>query len=182
MKRNKPIVCNDYKYFYEECKDIKRIKQDTVFHNQSYKLYKKRYEKRNICKQEVQSQFFNYISSGKNIMKNPVSYVREKCLMNELKKLKNNIYIPDVWLDVHGLNLNQVKKEIGKCLVFCSEKKIFCFAIIHGHGKNILKNQIPIWLSNHPDVIAFYQSPKMFGKNTTLFVLMDFRTMNRYNN
>ncbi|WP_187306111.1 endonuclease SmrB [Buchnera aphidicola] len=179
MKNNKHYNSNDNFYFKEETKDVKKMKQDTVFHAKPYKLHKKYLNKRNLCNQDAHTQFFNSNIPNKNITENPVSYVREKFLKTELNKLKNKIYVPEIFLDLHGFNQYQAKKELGKLIFICNKEKIFCFAVIHGHGKNILKNYLPIWLSKHPDVLAFYQLPKKCGRNTTLFVLIDYKKDNK---
>lgn len=174
MKKKKNPILDDLSYFYKELKDVKKMKQDTVFHNKPYKLYQKNIEKRNICNEDAHIQFFNTNSYKNIIKKNSISYVRENSLNHELIKLKNKVYLPEITVDFHGLNQLQAKKELGKIIILCCEQKIFCFSVIHGHGKNILKNQIPIWLSNHPNVLSFCQLQKKFKKNTTLYVLIDY--------
>ncbi|CAL4318594.1 endonuclease SmrB [Buchnera aphidicola] len=172
MIKNRSICSKKIKSFYEEVRGIKKIKQDTIFHSQKYKLNQKYFEKRNIYQEDAHSYFFKSNFSQKIIKKNPVSYVRDELCRKELKKLKNKEYFPELFLDFHGVNQNTAKKELGKLFFFCKKEKIFCFAIIHGHGKNILKRNVPIWLSQHPDTIAFYQEPNIFGHNTTLFGLL----------
>ena len=44
---------------------------------------------------------------------------------------------------------------------------------MHGHGKHILKQQTPLWLAQHPDVIAFHQAPKEWGGDAALLVLVE---------
>lgn len=179
MKNNKLLNWGNKPYLYAEMKDVKKMKQDTVFHKKPYKLRKKYFDKRNLCNQEAHIQFFNSHRPHKIIQENPVSYVREKFLKSELKKLKNHVYIPDIFLDLHGLNQYQAKQALGRLILTCYEKKIFCFAVIHGHGKHVLKNYLPIWLSKHPDVLAFLQSPKICHRNTTLLVLIDYHHSNK---
>jgi DNA-nicking Smr family endonuclease len=36
---------------------------------------------------------------------------------------------------------------------------MFCACVMHGHG-NILKQQTPLWLAQHPHIMAFHQAPK----------------------
>lgn len=174
MQKNKYIDYKEMVDFNKGVNSVKVIKQDTVFHYQPYKLYKQKIDKRNIHEQDAHSQFFNSSYNKKCITKDSTSYIREKVLQCELKKLQKKMYIPEISLDVHGLNQLQVKKELGKLILICYKEKIFCCAVIHGHGQNILKKQIPIWLSQHPNVLAFYQGSKTLGHDTKLFVLVDF--------
>jgi len=44
---------------------------------------------------------------------------------------------------------------------------------MHGHGKHILKQQTPLWLAQHPDVLAFHQAPKELGGTASLLVLIE---------
>ena len=43
---------------------------------------------------------------------------------------------------------------------------------MHGHGKHILKQQTPLWLAQHPDVLAFHQ-PKEWGGNAAILLLVE---------
>ena len=44
---------------------------------------------------------------------------------------------------------------------------------MHGIGKYILKQKAPMWLAQHPDVMAFHQAPLEFGGAGALLVLID---------
>lgn len=44
---------------------------------------------------------------------------------------------------------------------------------MHGHGKHILKQQIPLWLAQHPNIIAFHQAPKVWGGSSSLLILIE---------
>ncbi|WP_343182586.1 endonuclease SmrB [Buchnera aphidicola] len=174
MKYKKHICYEDVDYFYQKYKNIKKIKQDTVFHEKKYHLYKKKKEKRYIYNQELNVQYFNSNDTKKICSERPVEYIRENVVKYKFRKFKNENCNPEIFLDVHGLNQKQTKIELSNLIIFCQVKKIFFAAIIHGHGKNILKKNIPVWLSQHPDIIACYQAPKKFGYDATLFVLIDY--------
>ena len=45
--------------------------------------------------------------------------------------------------------------------------------VMHGHGKHILKQQTPLWLAQHPHVMAFHQAPKEYGGDAALLVLIE---------
>lgn len=172
MDQNNSTYLKDIVLLNEYFKGTRKMKQDTVFHSSQYKLKKKYLIKKKIYEEDAHSHFFSNMVSNKLISNNPVSYVSTVLLKSELKKLKNGKYFPDIVLDLHGLNQYQSKKELGKLITICYKKNFFCFSIIHGHGKDILKYQIPIWLSQHPDIIAFHQAPKKFGNNAALLVLI----------
>ena len=103
----------------------------------------------------------------------PMKYVRDGANSYETKNLRRGLYAPDLILDLHGLDQQQAKQEIA-ALLFASQKEhAQCLCIVHGLGNRILKNKVPHWLVQHPDVIAFHQAPLEWGGDGALLVLMD---------
>ncbi|MFB6421886.1 MAG: endonuclease SmrB [Candidatus Malihini olakiniferum] len=95
----------------------------------------------------------------------------------KLKKLRcGGNCSPDFFLDLHGLTQLQAKQELDSLLTACRREYICCACVMHGHGKHILKKQIPLWLEHHPDVFAFHQAPREFGGDAALFVLVKLDT------
>ncbi len=54
----------------------------------------------------------------------------------------------------------------------CRREHVFCACVMHGHGKR-LKRQTPLWLAQHPHVMAFHQAPKEYGGDAALLVLIE---------
>ena len=50
---------------------------------------------------------------------------------------------------------------------------VFCACVMHGHGKHILKQQTPLWLAQHPHIMAFHQAPKEYGGDAALLILIE---------
>ncbi|MCS5968800.1 endonuclease SmrB [Klebsiella variicola subsp. variicola] len=48
----------------------------------------------------------------------------------------------------------------GALIAACRREHVFCACVMHGHGKHILKQQTPLWLAQHPHIMAFHQAPK----------------------
>ncbi|WP_250206236.1 Smr/MutS family protein, partial [Escherichia coli] len=44
---------------------------------------------------------------------------------------------------------------------------------IQGASLHILKQQTPLWLAQHPHVMAFHQAPKEYGGDAALLVLIE---------
>ncbi|CAL4318658.1 endonuclease SmrB [Buchnera aphidicola] len=172
MNKNSDFFSEDISFFYKYLTGVRKIKQDTVFHISKKKSNKNVSLRKEIEEQESHSYFFNKNSSNHYFLNNPISYVRTVLFKSELNKLKSGGYIPDICIDLHGLNQYEAKKELGKIIYLCCKENFFCFLIIHGHGKNILKYTIPIWLSKHPDILAFHQASKNFGSSAALLVLI----------
>ncbi|MDN3651638.1 endonuclease SmrB [Thalassotalea ponticola] len=103
----------------------------------------------------------------------PVKYVRDDVDSFEVKRLRRGEYYPDITLDLHGLNQQQSKQEIAALLGECKKQHVNCACIIHGIGNRILKNKVPHWLVQHPDIMAFHQAPLEFGGDGALLVLID---------
>ncbi len=77
------------------------------------------------------------------------------------------------FLDLHGLTQLQVSRNWGALIAACRREHVFCACVMHGHGKHILKQQTPLWLAQHPHVMAFHQAPKEYGGDAALLVLIE---------
>lgn len=103
----------------------------------------------------------------------PTRYRRSDVSGYELKKLRRGDYVPDLMLDLHGLTQQEAKLELAALLEACRRQHVRCACVMHGHGKHILKQRIPMWLAQHPLVQAFHQAPKLWGGDAALLVLVD---------
>ncbi len=107
--------------------------------------------------------------------KGPMKYVREGVDSFEVKNLRRGHYRPDLILDLHGLDQHQAKKELAALLFACQKEHAQCICIVHGIGSHILKNKVPHWLVQHPDVMAFHQAPLEWGGNGALLALIELK-------
>ncbi len=105
----------------------------------------------------------------------PMKYVREGVDSFEVKNLRRGHYAPDLILDLHGLDQHQAKKELAALLHACQKEHAQCICIVHGIGSHILKNKVPHWLVQHPDVMAFHQAPLEWGGNGALLALIELK-------
>ncbi|MEI6895238.1 MAG: endonuclease SmrB [Colwellia sp.] len=105
----------------------------------------------------------------------PMKYVREGVDSFEVKNLRRGYYTPDLILDLHGLDQHQAKKELAALLFACQKEHAQCICIVHGIGSHILKNKVPHWLVQHPDVMAFHQAPLAWGGNGALLALIELK-------
>lgn len=96
-----------------------------------------------------------------------------------LKQLQRGMIPPDIEVDLHGLTGNQAKAEIIAVIFEGIKRQYPCINIIHGHGNGVLKQKVPNWLVQHPDVAGFTQAPKAYGGKAGLLVLIgaDFSTL-----
>lgn len=105
----------------------------------------------------------------------PMKYLREGVDSFEVKNLRRGYYRPDLILDLHGLDQHQAKKELAALLYACQKEHAQCICIVHGIGSYILKNKVPHWLVQHPDVMAFHQAPLEWGGDGALLALIELK-------
>lgn len=163
----------DLQLFKQLMTDTRRLKQDTVLHRPERKNVSAIPEKRLISEQIDNSHYFSDEFQPLLSEEGPVRYVRSDVSHFELKKLRRGDYSPEIFLDLHGLTQRQAKQELGALIAACRREHLFCASIMHGHGKHILKQQTPLWLAQHPHVMAFHQAPRNFGGNAALLVLIE---------
>lgn len=99
-------------------------------------------------------------------------YCRESTPSYALKQLRRGDYNPEYVLDLHGMTRTEAKQELSALLYAAKEEHIDCVCIIHGHGKGILKQALPNYLIQHPQVLAFHQAPLEYGGQGALLVLL----------
>ncbi|HCX5747684.1 TPA: endonuclease SmrB [Escherichia coli] len=145
MKKKTTLSEEDQALFRQLMAGTRKIKQDTIVHR----------------------------PQRKKISEGPVKYVRPDVSHFEAKKLRRGDYSPELFLDLHGLTQLQAKQELGALIAACRREHVFCACVMHGHGKHILKQQTPLWLAQHPHVMAFHQAPKEYGGDAALLVLIE---------
>ncbi|BBI01096.1 hypothetical protein BUCNMO_077 [Buchnera aphidicola (Nipponaphis monzeni)] len=162
----------EFMIFRKKYLGIKQIVQDTIIHVTNHKkkflFYK---DKRMFLEKDAHSYFFSYKTSTYLSNIKSLTYVQNIHYKNKLNQLKSGQYKPEIYVDLHGLTQYEAKKALGTLILICHKEQLNCAGIVHGHGKNILKKSVPMWLSNHPDVLAFYKAPKIFRNNAAIFVL-----------
>ncbi|GHE80283.1 endonuclease SmrB [Thalassotalea profundi] len=172
MKFKDALSTQEKQLFKEAIGKVKPLVQDTI--HPSKRTIKK---KSTLIQQKQAQQVASFHFSDEfepNLSSNgPVKYVRDNAHSYEAKNLRRGAYTPDLILDLHGLDQQQAKKEIAALLYACQKEHAQCVCIVHGLGTRILKNKVPHWLVQHPDVIAFHQAPLEWGGNGALLVLIE---------
>lgn len=176
------------KLFKESIGKVKKIKQDKVDTyikptESPYANKEKLNSKNNLQKNNAQKQLnkqtaeFHFSDQYEPYLneKGPVKYVKEGCDSYAAKRLRRGEYQPDLILDLHGLDQQQAKTEIAALLFACEKEHARCVCIVHGLGGRVLKNKVPHWLVQHPDVIAFHQAPLEWGGNGAILVLVQLK-------
>lgn len=162
----------DIDLFKNSIGKTKQLKQDTVIHKPQ-KRSQKLIENQKIQHEKVNNEFYFSDDYQPLLQEDPIRYSRENSDPYELKKIRRGFYAPEFFLDLHGLTLQEAKKEIAALIAVCLKENANCACIMYGHGKNILKKQTPMWLAQHPNIICFHQAPKEFGGSAALLILFD---------
>lgn len=173
MKKKNPLSADDQNLFRDLMSGTKKLIQDTIVHRPTRKKVQEVPVKRLLQEQADASHYFSDEFQPRLATEGPTRYVREDVSHFELKKIRRGDYSPELFLDLHGLTQMQAKQELGALIAACRREHVFCACVMHGHGKHVLKQQTPLWLAQHPHIMAFHQAPKEYGGDAALLVLIE---------
>lgn len=166
-------LVSDAQLFQKNFSDIKPLSQDkitTLKRNSKVKYKSVSAKNHNIKMAEFHfSDEYEPQLPSQGAMK----YVRDGVSSYESKALRRGDYVPELILDLHGLNQQQAKRELAALLAASKKQHINCVCIVHGIGSRVLKNKIPHYLVQHPDVMAFHQATLEWGGDGALLVLLE---------
>lgn len=160
----------DFESFSDLVSGIKPLKQQKHHFREKVKA---KVQTEVSVKQLHASNFFSDTYQPLLPSDGPMRWVNDNTDKLELKRLRRGDYVPDLLLDLHGLRQAEAKDEIAALIAACEKQNIQCCSVMHGYGTGILKQQIPMWLAQHPKVKAFHQAPKEWGGDAALLVLID---------
>lgn len=172
----------DENIFQQAIGKVKRLKADTIHFDKKLSKpknnsqLKKYQENSQQDKNKSLAQFYFSDEFEPNLnTQGPMKYIRNDVDSFEAKNLRRGVYTPDLILDLHGLDQRQAKQEIAALLYACQKEHAQCICIVHGLGSKVLKNKVPHWLVQHPDVMAFHQAPLEWGGNGALLALIELK-------
>lgn len=146
--------------------------------NQGYaenkkKLSDKRKPQREIA--EVKDVEFYFSDEYEPLLEEGITtrYLRRGENSHLLKRLRRGDFEPEIFLDLHGLTLNQSKAELASLLQMCRKERYGCASIMTGYGTFALKKQLPKWLVQYPHLRAMHQAHKEWGGDAALLILLD---------
>lgn len=173
IKAKEKKIIADEQLFKANVATIKPLIQDKVSHVKTTIAQKRAKNKAFSDKLEAAEFYFSDEYEPHLPRQGAMRYVREGVDSFESKALRRGDYIPELILDLHGLNQQQTKHELSALLQESKKHHINCVCIIHGIGSKILKNKVPHWLVQHPMVMAFHQATLEWGGNGALLVLLE---------
>lgn len=171
MSNKNDDLDDDFSLFREAVQGIKKLPQDTIAQQPNRNTKQK--ETKRISREASDSEFY-FSDEFVPLLseEGPTRYARDDVSTYEVKRLRRGVYVPDVFLDMHGMTQLEAKRELGAMIAYCVKNEVHCACVQHGIGKHILKQKAPLWLAQHPDVMAFHQAPLEFGGDGALLVLL----------
>ena len=172
MSKKSTHLDDDLMLFQEAVKGVKKISNDTII---TPRRQGPKADKPKVSAKETQNHEFYFSDEFEPHLSEtgPTHYARTGVSKYEVKKLRRGVYVPDMYLDMHGMTQKEAKRELAAMIAACIKESVSCCCVMHGIGKHILKQKAPMWLAQHPDVMAFHQAPLEFGGDGALLVLLD---------
>ncbi|WP_133407519.1 endonuclease SmrB [Parashewanella tropica] len=161
---------DDMDSFADLMKGVKPLKQDKRHFKQATK------PKQVTIQREQKIDADSYFSDSYQPLlphEGPMRWKQSGVDNHLLKRLRRGDFVPDLLLDLHGMRQTEAKLEIAALIRACVKQRVECCSVMHGYGSGVLKQQIPMWLAQHPKVLAFHQAPKEWGSDAALLVLID---------
>ena len=172
MKLKDMLSSQEKQLFKEAVGKIKPIVQDKIVLKNKSTKQKKIIKDKTLNNQNAEFYFSDDFEPNLN-QQGPVKYVRDGVDTFEAKNLRRGFYAPDLILDLHGLDQQQAKSELSALLFACQKQHAHCICIIHGLGSRVLKNKVPHWLVQHPDIMAFHQATLEWGGSGAILALVE---------
>lgn len=170
MTASSPPENDDNTLFMEAVRGVRKLKQDTISpHRSPVKVKAMRTAER---KDRAEAHPFSDLYEPWLDQDGPTRFRASDTSAFELKRLRRGDYVPELFLDLHGLTQEEAKQELSALLLAAQRNNVNCVSVMHGHGKHILKQRLPMWLAQHPQVLAFHQATREWGGDAALLVLL----------
>lgn len=172
MSKKIPLQDDELSLFLDEMKGIKKLKQDTINPPRRQTTQSSKQKHANSL---ARDHSFYFSDEFEPLLKEngPTQFTRADVSKYEVKRLRRGEYVPDMFLDLHGMTQIEAKRELGALIAACIKENVCCACVMHGIGKHILKKKTPLWLAQHPSIMAFHQAPLEFGGNGALLILIE---------
>lgn len=164
---------DDFALFREQVKVDRRIHSETHTPQRApARVLGREHKREQAHKKQQHAEFFFSDTFRAYLPEGAVRYCAQDESTQLLKQLRRGDFPPEIMLDLHGLTQAVAKREIAALLHTCQREQLACCAIMSGHGKGILKENLPHWLVQHPAVRAFHQAPAEYGGAAAVLVLV----------
>jgi DNA-nicking Smr family endonuclease len=106
------------------------------------------------------------------------SHLRSGIGTDVLRKLRRGHWVVQDAVDLHGLNREEARLQLGEFLGASLRRGLRCVRVIHGKGlrspgrEPVLKGKVQLWLARREEVLAFCEAPRNQGGSGALLVLL----------
>ncbi len=96
-----------------------------------------------------------------------------------LRDLRRGRWVIQAHLDLHGMNRDEARQQVGLFLAECRDHGQRCLRIVHGKGlgsprrEPVLKHLVLGWLAQRRDMLAFCQARPADGGAGAVIVLIE---------
>lgn len=88
------------------------------------------------------------------------------------KKLRTKNLNVDMTLDLHGHTQAQAYTAISDFMYKAHNNNCSTIKIITGKGKGVLQTQVPLWLSDYPNILSIVHAPQNQGGSGVLLIAL----------
>jgi DNA-nicking Smr family endonuclease len=106
------------------------------------------------------------------------SFCRQNVSQKVFRRLKRGEFAIEAEIDLHGMRLEEARRELQLFLRECLERGLTSVRIVHGKGTRsgpdgpILKPSVQYWLGLWDEVLAFASSQPRHGGTGAAYVLL----------
>lgn len=107
-----------------------------------------------------------------------LSYSRDGVGLDVVRKLRKRYWPVQDELDLHGMNRDTARDQVGDFLRRATKRGLRCVRVIHGKGygsaggEPVLRSMVHSWLVQKDEVVAFCVANKGDGGHGALIVLL----------
>ena len=116
MSQNDNDKDDGFDLFRDAVKGVKKLQQDTIV--QQPNRNSKQKEAVRVKREASDNEFFFSDEFIPHLDEDgPTRYARSDVSKFEVKRLRRGVYVPDVYLDMHGMTQQEAKRELGAMTV-----------------------------------------------------------------
>ncbi|WP_244468200.1 endonuclease SmrB [Escherichia coli] len=171
MKKKTTLSEEDQALFRQLMAGTRKIKQDTIVHRPQRKKISEVPVKRLIQEQADASHYFSDEFQPLLNTEGPVKYVRPDVSHFEAKKLRRD-YSPELFFGFARSDAATSQAGIRRIDCLPPRTCVLCLRDAWSREAHI-EAATPLWLAQHPHVMAFHQAPKEYGGDAALLVLIE---------
>jgi len=175
MNKKNKLSQADQSLFNEAMEDVKQLKQGN--YAPPYKKRKKSQFNHSVDDTEYIDYSLSDAQDHHTVQSDEkVSFSTHGVQAKLLKKLRTGKIPIEAHLDLHGLTIDQARKQVGLFIINSQSMGKKCVIIIHGKGSvksaPKLKSMVNHWLKQIPDILAFSSAQEQHGGTGAVYALI----------